>query len=66
VLVTRLRTQAMNWPPARSWNWWWSFQRGDYAEAEPYLQDFLRYYEPNDGWRRNAEAMLSEVPGPGG
>ena len=38
------------------------FQRGDYAEAEPYLTEFLRYYEQNDGWRRNAEAMLSEMP----
>ena len=38
------------------------FQRGDYAEAEPYLREFLRYYEQEDGWRRNAETMLSEMP----
>jgi tetratricopeptide (TPR) repeat protein len=38
------------------------FQRGDYAEAEPYLQEFLRYYEQEDGWRRNAETMLSGMP----
>jgi tetratricopeptide (TPR) repeat protein len=42
------------------------FQRGEYAEAEPYLRDFLRYYEPNDAWRRNAEVMLNEMPGAGG
>ncbi len=38
------------------------FQRGDYEQAEPYLQEFLRYYEQDDGWRRNAETMLGEMP----
>lgn len=38
------------------------FQRGDYAEAETYLRKFLRYNQQNDGWRSNAETMLSEMP----
>lgn len=34
---------------------------GNRAEAIDYLQRFLEYYEPADGWRRNAIAVLRQL-----
>ena len=36
------------------------FQNGDADGAAPYLRDFLRYYERDDGWTRSARSMLGE------
>lgn len=37
------------------------FALGEHDRAEPLLQDFLRYYEPDDGWTGNAQWMLTEI-----
>ena len=37
------------------------FALGQHDRAEPLLREFRRYYEPDDGWTRNAIWMLSEL-----
>ena len=34
---------------------------GDYGWAHKYLVSFLEYYDPDDGWRRNAVSMITEI-----
>ena len=34
---------------------------GDPAAASRYLQEFLGYYDQDDGWVRNAESVLAEI-----
>lgn len=36
---------------------------GDHARARTHLQNFLEYYEQDDGWRRNALAVLAKLKG---
>ena len=37
------------------------YQLGEYAAARRHLDAFLVHYEPDDGWRRNAERMLDAM-----
>ena len=34
---------------------------GDHGSAHKYLVSFLEYYDPDDGWRRNAVSMIAEI-----
>ncbi len=34
---------------------------GDHGFAHKYLVSFLEYYDPDDGWRRNALSMIAEI-----
>ena len=34
---------------------------GDHGSAHKYLVSFLEYYDPDDGWRRNALSMIAEI-----
>jgi len=34
---------------------------GDHGSAHKYLVSFLEYYDPDDGWRRNALRMIGEI-----
>ena len=34
---------------------------GDHAPAHRYLVSFLEYYDPDDGWRRNALSMIAAI-----
>ena len=34
---------------------------GEFATAEPLLEEFLETYDPEDGWTRNARWMLEEM-----
>jgi hypothetical protein len=34
---------------------------GDHGSAHRYLESFLQYYDPDDGWRRNALRMIGEI-----
>jgi len=36
-----------------------AYERGEYERAEGYLVAFLEEYQTEDGWRRNAEAMIA-------
>lgn len=38
-----------------------NYQLGRTEVARAYLEDFLALYEPDDGWRRNALKMLSDI-----
>lgn len=37
----------------------WSL--GDGEGARPFLEDFLEYYEPEDGWTASARSMLEQI-----
>ena len=37
------------------------FELGEVEAAAPYLEDFLQYYDQDDGWTRAAERMLEEI-----
>ena len=34
---------------------------GNHGAAHKYLVSFLEYYDPDDGWRRNALSMIAEI-----
>ena len=34
---------------------------GEYPKAEEQLQEFLRIYQPNDGWKNKAKLALSRI-----
>lgn len=38
-----------------------NYQLARYDPAREYLEDFLEQYDVDDGWRRNAQLMLSEL-----
>jgi tetratricopeptide (TPR) repeat protein len=38
-----------------------AFERGEHAEAAPYLEEFLKQYSAEDGWRSNALSMLEHI-----
>ncbi len=37
------------------------YELGDHPQARAHLQDFLSYYDTNDGWRRNALKVLEDL-----
>lgn len=37
------------------------YQLNQYGPARIHLKSFLEYYQPRDGWRRNAEQMLDDM-----
>ncbi|MDH3427641.1 MAG: hypothetical protein OEM23_04320 [Gemmatimonadota bacterium] len=38
-----------------------SYQLGEQAAAKQYLEDFLRYYDQNDGWTTDARFVLDQI-----
>lgn len=37
------------------------YRLGQYAEAKQHLEDFLEFYDQNDGWTDSAQATLKEM-----
>jgi hypothetical protein len=38
-----------------------AFERGEHAKAGPYLEEFLKQYSAEDGWRTSALSMLERI-----